>query len=77
MSKFKNEDRELTGVFDITGKEIRNGDILQLDFETIHPKGEVIKKDEEWVLFQDDHNYVGVAHNKQRVKIIGNAYPEL
>lgn len=64
-----------SGVKDRGGKKVYRGDRVQLDYFDLHLRGEVIQDDDGcWSIFQDKGNHVGLYHNRNRIKIIGNKY---
>jgi uncharacterized phage protein (TIGR01671 family) len=74
------EKMQYIGLQDKDGKEIYEGDIIKMEYETIIFIGYVKQKEDgEWINYKNEGNNIGVCHNKDRNIIIGDKYsnPEL
>lgn len=61
-----------TNIQDKFGTTINDGDSLLLEYETIKMKGIAKWSEEsnEWELYKDEGNHVGIEHNKERISVI-------
>lgn len=65
-------DKKTTNINDKFGKPIYDGDNLILEFEIIKMKGIAKWSEEsnEWELYKDEGNHVGIEHNKERIRVV-------
>jgi len=64
--------KKSTNINDKFGQLIHEDDKLLLEFETIKMQGiaKWSEENNEWELYKDEGNHVGIEHNKERIRII-------